>query len=80
MSKIPSDLRMNIQVYFDKHFLRLHGNSLEGSQIILEQMFQRLQQIFRHKSLGTKISLSMAEDPVFVREKVRNYLLCVVHK
>ncbi len=61
---------MNIQVYFDKHFLRLNGNSLDRCQMTLDQLFERLKRIFRHKSLGTEINLSMAEDPIFVRDQV----------
>jgi len=70
---MPSDLRMKIQVYFDKHFLRLHGNSLERSQIILDEMFQRLQSILCHKSLGTEINLSMPSDPIFIRDMVSGH-------
>lgn len=69
-NNLPDELWMQIQIYFDKHFLRLHKNSLRQSEIVLKNIFERLQSIFHLQSLETRIHLELAGDPVYVRDQV----------
>ena len=68
--RIPENLVIKIQIYFDANFLGLHKQSLIQTKRKLEKIFRQLQLLFVHKSLRTKINLEFAKNPIFVSDQV----------